>query len=358
VRRWVVSSTDRTGWSAVATPTAILQLVEWLVRALRQTTLEDVPEAWFGCTADELVQTAMAGEAPLLRSLLERTVQLIRNAPTQSSRDEMLDWLYTAVVWHLRGPYVAHAWPRRRRASAPPRRHMEHLLLPQMIGSPVGGIPRLTGMTLHHDVARREWYLCTDGSNFVGLYTQWNGLAIDRRRCFTTNQASFCFPSNRCLPPTSSRSTHAWASRPCAPCSRTAIWPVHWGHAFAYGGAKAWLRVNNASCKLLVDHLSSRGTWRGVNRTSIIVSAAVLASVTVEDPIKHMRHAAFLGTCDTLAGSSSRERMFLTTSKRSLSPANVLTGGPITFGTSGMAILLDLDRYMSPMLKQKDSSVN
>ena len=47
------------------------------------------------------------------------------------------------------------------------------------------------------------------------------------------------------------------------------------------------LGVNNASCKLLVDHLSSRGVWRGVNRTSIIVGAAVLASVTVEDPISY-----------------------------------------------------------------------
>lgn len=29
------------------------------------------------------------------------------------------------------------------------------------------------------------------------------------------------------------------------------------------------LGVNNASCKLLVDHLSSRGSWRGVNRTRL-----------------------------------------------------------------------------------------
>ena len=86
------------------------------------------------------------------------------------------------------------------------------------------------------------------------------------------------------------------------------------------------LGVNNASCKLLVDQLASRGVWRGVNRTSIIVGAAVLASVTVEDPIKHVRHAAFTGTKDNLSGSS----------------ANVLTGGPITFGTNGMSLLLDI----------------
>ena len=72
--------------------------------------------------------------------------------------------------------------------------------------------------------------------------------------------------------------------------------------------------------------MASRGVWRGVNRTSIIVGAAVLASVTVEDPIKHVRHAAFTGTRDNLSGSS----------------ANVLTGGPITFGTNAMSLLLDV----------------
>ena len=102
------------------------------------------------------------------------------------------------------------------------------------------------------------------------------------------------------------------------------------------------LGVNNASCKLLVDQLSSRGVWRGVNRTSIIVGAAVLASVTVEDPIvysftekrkdtdKPVRHAAFMGQRANLSGSS----------------ANVLTGGPITFGTNGMSLLLDVKKIL------------
>ena len=174
---------------------------------------------------------------------------------------------------------------------------MHHLLLPQVLAVPVGGIPRVTSMSLHHEAGPNEWYVCTEGSNFLGLYTAWNGLAIDRRRCFTTNVMEIL----ACL-------------------GLEAVCSV-----FSNGDLARSLGVNNASCKLLVDHLSSRGTWRGVNRTSIIVGAAVLASVTVEDPIKHMRHAAFLGMCDGLAGSS----------------ANVLTGGPITFGTNGMTLLLD-----------------
>lgn len=63
------------------------------------------------------------------------------------------------------------------------------------------------------------------------------------------------------------------------------------------------------------DHLASRGNWRGVNRTSILVPNAVLASATVEDPIKHIKNASFTASCDPLEGSS----------------ASVLTGCPVTF---------------------------
>ena len=41
--------------------------------------------------------------------------------------------------------------------------------------------------------------------------------------------------------------------------------------------------------------------------------------------VKHIRHAAFAGQRDNLTGSS----------------ANVLTGGSITFGTSGTTLLFD-----------------
>jgi hypothetical protein len=118
-------------------------------------------------------------------------------------------------------------------------------------------------------------------------------------------------------------------------------------------GAACTQTVACGGCKLLVDHLSSRGVWRGVNRTSILVHNAVLASITIAQRpprpagrcgrgshrsgsapakwwpgsgAKHMRHAAFSGTRDNLSGSS----------------ANVLTGGSIAFGTNGMSLLLNV----------------
>ena len=42
-------------------------------------------------------------------------------------------------------------------------------------------------MILHCDNARNEWYISTEGSNFLALYMIQNGLCIDCRRCFTTN---------------------------------------------------------------------------------------------------------------------------------------------------------------------------
>ena len=97
---------------------------------------------------------------------------------------------------------------------------------------------------------------------------------------------------------------------------------------FSNGDLARSLGVNNASCKLLVDHLASRGAWRGVNRTAVTAlggASAVLAAATVEDPMRHTRNAAFSSSVDPLLGSS----------------ANVLTGTPITFGTNGFGLILD-----------------
>ena len=95
------------------------------------------------------------------------------------------------------------------------------------------------------------------GFNFLSLLTTRNGLAVDRRRCLTTNTVELL--------------------------SVLGLEAV--SNLFGNGTLASSLGVNNASVRLLVDHLASRGDWRGVNRTSIIVPHAVLASATIEDPI-------------------------------------------------------------------------
>jgi hypothetical protein len=82
--------------------------------------------------------------------------------------------LYNNVLWHLNGDVMAMAY-------------IQHMFVPQMLATPIGGIPNITGMTLHFDSATTEWYVSSEGSNFLALYTAPTGLCIDRRRCFTTN---------------------------------------------------------------------------------------------------------------------------------------------------------------------------
>ena len=101
---------------------------------------------------------------------------------------------------------------------------------------------------------------------------------------------------------------------------------------FSNGSLAQSLGVNNAACRLLVDHMASRGMWRGVNRTSILTSSGTLNNITVEDPTKHLRHAAFLGIYDSTHGSS----------------ASILTGGRVSFGTSGFSIHMDIDSILRP----------
>ena len=56
----------------------------------------------------------------------------------------------------------------------------------------------------------------------------------------------------------------------------------------------------------------------------------------MEDPTKHLRHAAFLGMHDSVQGSS----------------ANVLTGGNVSFGSSGFELLLDCEVFAASPPKQ------
>ena len=355
VRRWMMTSVDgrlgdtqdcdevADGPPHVPTPAVIQQLVAWLLNALYQSaTLEadtDPPlpsepwHAWIGVPYDTLVRTSLSAELGdahgVLRDLLRHTVQILDNLPAQSSRNETLQWLFTSAVWHLKGPSMARAY-------------LELMVLPQIMTSPVGGIPRPGDRRTtrahgflpaghRHDAALRRrtagvlpvhgprrakptgWFRSpgTEGSNFVALYTMRNGLAIDRRRCFTTNMSpgrrsrhrferfgrlggteilstlgleAVCAMFTNGDPPMSS------AHRPCgSPRSG----PVPGGEQRQLPVVVRAIAGGRWSAKP-VDHLSSRGAWRGVNRTSIIVGAAVLASVTVEDPIARRRASDIL----------------------------------------------------------------
>jgi hypothetical protein len=156
-------------------------MFEWLFRSLRQVTFPEdaVAAAWFAWSQQPtgvLIDGVLSrpAEHPSLARLIEGTVAAVTGVPAYSSRIAVVQQLYNDAVWTLQGSQLAGAY-------------VEHLLLPQVMALPIGGIPRVTGMTLHYDAARNEWYVSTEGSNFLLLYTQETGLAINRRRCYTTN---------------------------------------------------------------------------------------------------------------------------------------------------------------------------
>ena len=219
VRKWTVGASvppsPATAAAAdAAVPTVVVQLFDWLIRALQLLDQIDPGVAdedggrWWAAAllrADDDGGDARTGERErtLLESILspgeasavnpsaatafgvvrtllvDRTVAVLHSLPALSARNETIAWLYTAAVWHLEGARMARAYIR-------------YWFLPQLMATPLGhGLPRVTGVTLHRDRGTGEWYLSTTGSNFQGLHgataTVDGGLCIDRTRCITTN---------------------------------------------------------------------------------------------------------------------------------------------------------------------------
>jgi hypothetical protein len=56
----------------------------------------------------------------------------------------------------------------------------------------------VTTVTLHFDSTGSEWYVSTEGSNFLALYTASSGIHIDKQRCFTAFCDPMCVEGSEC----------------------------------------------------------------------------------------------------------------------------------------------------------------
>jgi hypothetical protein len=204
----------------------------------------------------------------MLRSLLTYTVHLSHQLGAHSSRNETLRWLFTSTVWHLAGPRTARAY-------------LQHLLLPQLLDTAVSGIPGVSQVIVHCE-SGGHWYASTEGSNLTALYMRQGvapprapvrvpvtlsaPLAINRRRCRTTNvlETLECFGLEAVC----------WLF-----CNGSLARSLGVNNA-AFGVCPK-AKVQSAACRLLVDHMASRGLWRGVNRTSILSSSSTLNNMRV-----------------------------------------------------------------------------
>lgn len=234
------------------------------------------------------------------RSLCRHVSTVLQQSLSITNRTEHIQRLMNAAVWAIAGPIFA-------------RSYIENLLIAHVERLPICGLDGIRNIIVHRDAATSEWYISTEGSNMEQLFSPGNrpstsaaplwDLAIDRSRCMSTDivEMQTCF----------------------------GLEAVCW--MFANGSLAQSLGVHPASCKLLVDHMASRGNWRGINRTSILTPGDVLNNITVEDPTKHLRNAAFAGVRDPIRGSSSR----------------ILTGNALDFGTSGCSLLLDVSQLLT-----------
>ena len=85
-----------------------------------------------------------------------------------SARNTTLECLYTAVIqatsrkktklgdtlWYLCPEDLSRAY-------------LENVVLPEVLGTKVSGVPRVQSMVLHYDTGKKEWYVSTEGSDHV-----------------------------------------------------------------------------------------------------------------------------------------------------------------------------------------------
>lgn len=170
-------------------PSILCGLVDWFVRSLRHVTSAErdardnhqqqadtvvvVEEPWYQwASIDDLVQQATARpEAfPLLHSLIYQTVYIIREYAAQTTRNDELQKYYNAAIWHLKPRSVSLAY-------------LRHLLAPQLLSTPIGGIPRVHRMALHHDGEHDEFYVSTEGSIHQPVVGKENTATHPTGRC-------------------------------------------------------------------------------------------------------------------------------------------------------------------------------
>lgn len=240
-RKWTIQTNNDLAFADFAdAPPLLCTLLRWLHRSIMMLQVDVLP------LQDMAFQKSELGErlrnSPFLCSLCRHLSVVLQQSLSVTNRTENIQRLMNAAIWAIAGPVFA-------------RSYIENLFIAHVERLPVCGLNGIRNIIIHRDAATEEWYVSTEGSNMEQLYSHPT-LAIDRSRCMSTDivEMQTCF----------------------------GLEAVCW--MFANGSLAHSLGVHPASCKLLVDHMASRGNWRGINRTSILTPGDVLNNITVEDP--------------------------------------------------------------------------
>ena len=237
---------------------------------------------------DMVCMEKYTGEYPVqIKWLVVMLLLSIRNVSAKTTRQDNIRVMYTAILWHIAWSEMAEVF-------------LSHYLRLSMLSTTIAGIPGVEDATILKD--RQEWCLQLQGSatlDFIVLSAYSKAIPLDVVRCTTSNHPEIC----RLL-------------------GIEAIVTL-----FQSGTMAQALGVCQASCNLIVDKISNRGYWMGVNRTTITASGGAIDNTTIEDPTKHIRNAAFSGCSDSMRSTSS----------------SLLVGNVPRFGTGcGISVLLSL----------------
>lgn len=198
------------------------------------------------------------------------TLGMIKQVNAKTTRHDNLRVLYTALIWHIARDEVLEVYI---------AGHLRiHLL---QVG--VAGIPGFKSAKLQKNTdTPNEWCVACDGGSLTGLMTAMHcqhhaPLYLDIARCNTSDHTEI-----------------------------QTLYGIETVMAmFQRGQLSRALGISEAPCNLLVDHIAHRGHWRGISRTSILTNGRVFDNMTIEDPTKHVKVAAFIGTLDSTKSASS-----------------------------------------------------
>ena len=213
-----------------------------------------------------------------------RVAYILDNVSATSTRQELIKNVMNEAVYHTCNKSLVVNF-------------LKYQIKPRLLNTTLQGISGISAAYMNFNADTSEWALCTEGSAFQCLINSASPY-IDIYRCLTT-------------------------SIPCilATIGIEAVYAL-----FTNGQLAESLGVSNHCCKLLASHISQRGFFRGINRSSIIAHNSVLNSISVEDPCRHIAVAAVCGQTDNCLGSS----------------ANVLIGKSVNCGTSGTQLLFSV----------------
>jgi hypothetical protein len=215
--------------------------------------------------------------------VLMRCVMVFGSVPAASGRTESIAGVFNETVYHTCGNLLAQPY-------------MQYRVGARLLTLNLCGLPGVRNAVASYNSSTQEWVVLTEGSafrEFVHQARYYPQLDVHNSTTTSIPEIVDLLGIEACY------------------------------SLFTSGSLASSLGVNNHCCKMLSSHISQRGLFRGVNRSSILHHDGPIDAITVEDPAKHVRDAAIMGALDNCQGSS----------------ANILLGKSVKTGTAAFDLL-------------------